>query len=574
MSLGFVPLALASWNSPSQARFIRRWGEIWSESQSRGARSHDQQERMDPVLLTSWIGMDNGGLTPLELTLRVWSACAHDWLGPHILESIASHIRRLAPADTPLEALETLAMQVMLTAQPIFDPRRARAWVKDFELPEEVELDAEAQPAEGQGHEAEPTTPEPRKDRMGNLPPPTPGLLGRLAATGLVIAYPQNKMRFVHPVLGGYLAGRALSGFKAEDTLLNQPDWIGKLLTMRYFAAHADAGSLVHLMLKWSRLPMHRPLLTIARWLRDAPRDASWRSTVMAALAELMQATRLPLSLRGQALAALIACGDTGVAALFRQMLNGSSDELAQLAALGSGAIRDEKAVSALEGMVQSTRPSERRAACLALVAIGTTPSLESVGHALLHGDDDLRRAAAESLANNEGEGHAMLKDGAGMADNLLRRAVVYGLGRVHQPWALELLEKARLEDEQWVVRNSANEVVEAENRAKDPRVPRPLRVPSETPWLITFAGTQGVGIAPHSPATDVLLAALKSTNAEERLAALEYLKHGPNEGVVKELYAAMFGTDAELREAAFLALWEIGASGYKLPDPTQFGLS
>ena len=29
-------------------------------------------------------------------------------------------------------------MQVMLTAQPLFDPRKARAWVKAFELPEEA----------------------------------------------------------------------------------------------------------------------------------------------------------------------------------------------------------------------------------------------------------------------------------------------------------------------------------------------------------------------------------------------------------------------------------------------------
>ena len=115
------------------------------------------------------------------------------------------------------------------------------------------------------------TAPAPKKDRKRgrNMPSPTPGLLGRLASTGLVVSYPNNKMRFAHPVFGGFLAGRALSGFKADDNLLNQPDWIGKLLAMRYLAAHGDVTSLVKNMLDWSRLPMHRPMLATARWLHE-----------------------------------------------------------------------------------------------------------------------------------------------------------------------------------------------------------------------------------------------------------------------------------------------------------------
>ena len=57
-------------------------------------------------------------------------------------------------------------------------------------------------------------------------------------------------------------------------------------------------------------------------------------------------------------------------------------------------------------------------------------------------------------------------------------------------------------------------------------------------------------------------------------LAAVEYLKAMPVESVVKELYDAMFGGDPELREAAFLVLWQMGASGMKLPDPAKYGLN
>jgi hypothetical protein len=47
-----------------------------------------------------------------------------------------------------------------------------------------------------------------------------------------------------------------------------------------------------------------------------------------------------------------------------------------------------------------------------------------------------------------------------------------------------------------------------------------------------------------------------------------------PTDGIIKQIYGAMYADDPELREAAYLTLWEIGTTGYKLPNPTQFGFS
>jgi len=153
-----------------------------------------------------------------------------------------------------------------------------------------------------------------------------------------------------------------------------------------------------------------------------------------------------------------------------------------------------------------------------------------------------------------------------------VRRAVVHGLARVGQPWAVETLQHMQVEDDQWAVRNLANQYLEQMQNI-DPRVPRQLTVPSESPWLIEFAGKQKMGIPRGGPATDVLLNAFKQGNTEERLAALPYLKRVANEGIVGALYNGMYGEDPEVREAAFYAIEEIGANGFKLPHPNQFGL-
>jgi hypothetical protein len=570
IALGFAPLTLMTWSARDNEKFISQWGELWSRTVSMEAMSQTGPEQVDPLLLNVWLSADNANLSPFELTLKAWGAYAGDSLGPHVLEAIATHIRRVAPANTPLAALETLAMQVIVNTQPVFDPRVARAWVKSFEVAEEK--------PEGETTEQTPekTAPRETKAKKGKkaekvVATPTSGLLGKMTSSGLLIAYPNNKMRFAHPVFAGYLAGRALMNFNVEETILKQSDWSGKYLAMRYFAAHGDASKLVQALMEFSRLPMHRPLFAAARWLRDAPRNAPWRGKLFGALATLLQTEGIPLNLRGQAMAAFVVSNDPGVTTLFRQFSTTLKFELVQLSALGAGAMRDQKAVQMLERVVEAPSPSVRHAACMALVAIGTNEALETVAHTLLNGDENIRRAAAEALANDPAEGHAMLRDGITISDILLRRAVAYGLGRVNEPWAVEALKKIQIEDDQWVVRNAATEVLESKTSAGS-RAPYKLKAPSDSPWLIEFAGKQGMGISPGVPATDILLLALKSEDSDTRLAALPYLKYTPNEGVIAQLYAAMYKDDPELREAAYNILWELGTSGIKLPNPSQYG--
>ena len=575
ISLGFSPLALIAWDAPRVSHFIQQWGELWSRRVILEAPEQPAPEQVDPVLLNTWLSGDNNGLTPFELTLKVWGAYAGDSLGSRVLDAIAAHVRRLAPVGTPVAALELLAMQVVLTLQPIFDPRQARAWVKQYDIVEDNPIEG-AETVAQPGVEEDPALSDSQKIRIRKSKAtdavPSHGLLGKMVESGLLISHANNKMRFLHPVLNGYLAGQAIGDNDADTTLLALPDWDGKAISLRYLAARGDASAVADILLKESDLPLHRQSFAVARWLRDAPKEASWRSRVFASLLAILQAEGQPIGLRGQAMAAFVTSGDPGAATLFRQLLASRSFELIPLAALGSGALRDAKAIDALEELMHAPIGSVRRAICLALVAIGTDKSLEGVARALLQGDEELRRAAAEALANDPAEGHAMLREGATLADILVRRAVVHGLARVGQPWGIEMLQRMQVEDDQWAVRNLANQYLEQMQHI-DSRVPRPLATPSESPWVIAFAGKQKMGVPRGGPATEVLLSAFKQGDTEERLAALPYLKRVANEGIIGTIYNAMYGEDPEVREAAFQAVEEIGANGSKLPHPNQFGL-
>lgn len=577
IAMGFAPLALMPWSPKENEKFIEHWSRLWSETVAMEAWAQvEGHEAVDTLLLNAWLKVNSLHLSPFEITLKTWGAYAGDLLGAHPLEAIATHIRRIAPANMPFEALETLAMQVMVSAQPIFDPRKAREWVKSFETPEE-KAEGEAAPAtetpaEGQGEEqAEDKKSKKAKKGKAAVPATSTGLLGKMSASGLLVTYPNNKMRFAHPVFAGYLAGRALAGYEADEVLVRQPDWSGKYLTVRYLAAYGDISGIAQDAIANSQMPIHRKLFAAARWLRDAPKNAPWRGQIFGILASILQDEGLPLNLRGQAMAAFVFSADASTYALFRQFATTLSFELVQLSVLGAGAARDAKALEVLTRAIDAPSMPVRRAACMALVAIGTNEALEVVAHTLLNGDEEIRRAAAEALATDPVEGYAMLREGITMNDILLRRSVVYGLARVDDDWATEILQKIQVEDDQWVVRNAATEVLDSKANAGS-AAPRKLKAPSECPWLVEFAAKQGTGISPGTPATDVLLQALKSDNPDLRLGALPYLKFTPNETVLAQLYGVMHAEDVELREAVFNVLWELDAAGVKLPHPAQYG--
>jgi HEAT repeats/NACHT domain len=560
LSMNFIPYALAAWNFEQRAEFLEKWGNLWSRhiAVESWAQTSDQ---VDPLLLNAWLNADRPTLTTMELTLKAWAAYAGDLRGPTPVDGIETHLRRISPLNTPREALESLAMQVTLAADPIFDPRKARQWVKSFEpneseTAEEIDLDEIKVRKSG---------------RVEQQKTPSLGLLAKMAESGLLVLHRNNRMRFIHPIFAGYLAGKALAGY--TDSLLEQPPWIGKYLAMHFLAAEVDATPLSNELLSQIDRPLSRNLLIPARWLRDAPPNAIWRRQVMTRLVKLLQQNGQPLGLRGQVLAALVRSGDPGSAVLFRQMLTEGDPEQLQQAALGSGALQDAKSVELLTNLLGNPSPSVRRSACLALAAIGTTAALDAIGSALLHGDDTLRRAAAEALSNHTSEGHNMLREGAGMKEDLeVRRVVVYGLGRIRQPWAEELLAKLQVEDDQWVVRNAATEMLD-NHRKLDKHISRQLPQPSESPWLIAFAGKQGMGVSPDIPPTDLLLMALKSDNPEEQIASLAYLRMVPEEGVFGALYHAMYGGEPDLREAIYQTLSEMAARGVDIPDPVQFGV-
>ena len=141
---------------------------------------------------------------------------------------------------------------------------------------------------------------------------------------------------------------------------------------------------------------------------------------------------------------------------------------------------------------------------------------------------------------------------------------MVYGLQRVNEAWSNKILEDLQVHDEQWVVKTAATQALE-ELALPDTHIPHPHPPLTETPWLISFAGERGIGVAPGKPAMDLLLLALREGNEEQKLAALDYLGLKGDSSTTPEIYDVYNQKHGDIREAAINTLWQQASMGYEI---------
>jgi len=133
-------------------------------------------------------------------------------------------------------------------------------------------------------------------------------------------------------------------------------------------------------------------------------------------------------------------------------------------------------------------------------------------------------RAAAESLAQNRSEGHPALREGIAMDDLLVRYAVVHGLSLIYESWAIDLLDKLRIDENEWVVRDLAQHVFEIFETGS-PYLPTPQPPAYKSAWLRTFADQHNLTVVSPKTALDLLLTALEKGTDEQKQAALSHLR-------------------------------------------------
>ncbi|MBI4770911.1 MAG: HEAT repeat domain-containing protein, partial [Chloroflexi bacterium] len=472
-----------------------------------------------------------------------WAAYAGDVRGTRPADGVESYVRRRFRHPAARLALETLAVEQVLREE--FGLANAAA----------VELLRPLLPALREAWKAD-----------------AQDLLIDLVDRGLLVKH-QGERYSLHPALAGVLTASALlAGHKPELLARDYSPGAAWQEALPHFAAQADPGPLVNRWLNGPAEVFPDCLLCAAGWLRDAPQNARWRSEVLRRLAQALLNPDSAGGLRGRAVAAFFAAREANAAQLFRQALGAPDHRSRLFAALGLGALRDSSAVTLLARRLSEDLHEVRRAACLALAAIGTGPAVETLAQTLLTAGEEARRAAAEALAFHRAEGHTLLQEALAEPDLLVRRAAIYGLRWVDEAWVGPALREAQMHDSEWIIRSSAEEVLQKRANLVPP-APAPPVPPHELSWLLAFAAARGTGVPPGPPAIAMLVRASREGTAEERAAAVQALGAPGVEGMVEALYRALADPDPEVRDLAFDAVAETAAAlGQRLPPPKSQG--
>ncbi len=566
--LGAIPVAIADWDVEKRTQFVRHWSRLWYRYVGKEV---GLTETVDPGLLNAWLLSETIPWSPLEMTLKSWALYAGDALGPSGANAIEAFIRRASCSDNQPDqdsdsrhTLQNIALDLIRTRSLFFKTIKENTTVED--------TTPEIQPAADSG--AEISNGDNLNGSLIEVDPLDDELLGILLENGLIQNIPEGQFRFSHSIITAYLAGCGLStsdSLQSSDLLgdmIRNTKW-DTLSAAAEIAAIRGSDELITNYLAFSELPLEDHLLSCGKWLRNGSQDDPWRAKVLSRLANVLKSDSHPFTLKVKALTALVTSNSEGIDVLLRQLASSEYHEHRQLAALGSGYFLEDTTVEYLIPLLQDPSTKVRAACCLALVALGTRRALEALADTLLHGDEELRRYAAEAFANNMSDGYPTLKEGSTIDDLMVRRAVIFGLKRVNQPWAIEILKQMQAADDQWAVKDLATTAID-ELEGSNLYVPNQLPTLQDTPWLIKYAGESGEGISQETRANDYLLRALKEGSEEQKLAAIERVYQGGYTDGIPELLKYINRDEDDIGETAYLALWYLASSGADLTNPDQ----
>jgi HEAT repeat protein len=538
LEIGLAPVFMAPWHDPQWEDLSRRWAAAWPRIAA-AQRAASAAEPTDDLIRRASRG--NRMRTPLDATLHVWATYAGDDPGRGRAGWYEAYLNRVLPV-------------------PELRPALSRAAEMLFENPGRLGLSLEDMTSVVN------TTRSGMEGRVSMLT--ADFIFDTTNKVHVLLEHTDGSLQFAHPTVQGYLAAEATRSRELDPRLLTNPQ--ASRLTMPFLAQMRDVTPYVERRLAERPTVLQEHLLEMASWAADAEPQAKWRGLIFKRLADLLlNPSEFPAT-RERAMAALVASRDPNVSFIFREGLKSDNPRIRFLCTIGLGALGDPENVTILGDRTGDPDPLVEVATALALGAIGARSVVNFLIQVLVNRSDLARRAAAEMLgaSNLAGEGHEVLREAAAEENPLTRKAAVYGLDRVEQPWAIEKLEEMEKRDGHWMVRAAASLVMDA-RRANKPlaSVPRHPRRPDETLWLAKWLEERKESITPGPQGLRQLLRALQDGDEVARLAAAEALAALGVSDAISTLYTALRDEHPEIREGAHRALGTISlATGHALP--------
>ncbi|MCX8025137.1 MAG: HEAT repeat domain-containing protein, partial [Thermanaerothrix sp.] len=411
LDLGIEPLPLAAWTYDQVESFISRWSRLWNQHIGIPTSQRTNIVPLDDLLIRGWVDA-TPIYSPLEWTLYIWALLAGD-LSSTIPDAIEAYINRLCGSSLSATSLSALARTYIESRKPALTLREIEQAVTELQASSSISSVNDQQPIV----RSQIPTSSPKSVRPGNR------ILLALLEAGLLREHANERLAFTHAYIMAFLAARQRTALSETP---KPPLWSAEDALMYHFTA-------LHPETPWFENWLTNEDFTYALprafyWVRLAPRNAPIRSTLMKRILSSLQNEPDNLEKAFEGLAACATANDPSIVVLFRQWVKASKPHHRLFGALGCGFLRDSGALKDLIVLLNDPEEIVRVGACFALAQYRDPLAEEAVLRALTFGDEALRLAAAEALANIVPGGEEHLKEALSAEDLLTRRAAVIGI--------------------------------------------------------------------------------------------------------------------------------------------------
>ena len=529
--MGFVQFALSPWSKSQRSNFITKWVASFLDTMNSNSDLEAQKMRISRI--HNWMRQDETYANPFDLTLKVWLS--------------------LSNAIQSSQSVKLYEAYLSLISDHSVSPYGFNA-ISEFSSKSDSEILTK---------EILATILNSRSDyliRNESKNANSKNIADLLVSNGLFFELSDATLRFSNVVIPGYLKSQSAS----DTSLPSLQESIASAQHFSYLVQKAsnfsEISSFVN-FLEQNDLPLLRNFLIGMKWLSFTNPGETLRTEIFKRSARLLQDRDLPFGLRSQILFSLAETQDSSILSLLTILKENRDPVVRQLAAIGFGMYSDEKAISGLNDLADDEIASIQNSAVIALGKIWSIPAQDALVNVIFTADEPIRASACEILSMHQPDGHSMLKEIMATDNYLARKAAIAGLCRINEPWVHDTLEKASVEDTQWVVRDAAIFALEHLGEEKS-LIPQKWLPVHENPWTLEKAEEFKMELSVKVFPDQLLYTIVEKGNDSDKKVALHYLAEQPTPDLIQYLNMVTRQENNNLRDYALNLLFGLSKRG------------
>ncbi len=470
-------------------------------------------------LLVNWTKLDLPNYTALEYTLFIWGALSGDLQGHNTIAIYQSHFLRIFQNNFQPEALGEIACKFINEKKSIINS-------KGFDST----------------------------------------LINNLLDWGIIQKH-NDYIFFNHLDLLGYLANLYSKRLPLDKSITKLSRNPVDFTYASFLSSQENSFDWIEDIVNDDQTAINFNLLLIIPWLRHTTNKTVWRITLFKMIMRYLTISNIPLSIKYRYISAFMFSNDPSIGIILKQLLSNNDINLKKLALMSMGFFTSSQPFLQ-DGINELSGYSNDLMKYLVLVLSTNSDevNLDSLARLLLSADENIRKLVSQCLANMNEQAKDVLKDAITMDDILVRRSAIYGLVHLDDIWVYDILKKLTVEDNQWVIRDMANQAFEYINTPKitPPKIKINLH---ELNWIIQFAANKNIGISPDSNPTQILSNLLTTGSETEKRKTLAIIPNFFDFSVYPLLLNLVFSENQQLSNDAIVTIWKIFQAGNDFPS-------